>query len=102
VGDEGRVVAKGAAVIVPVEVACEAGEHGFFDVRLTQARGRHVATGFGFEEVDCTGTTQVVEVLVSANDGAFKKGVAVAEASLFVCGEFSCDMVEDTEVIRLS
>jgi hypothetical protein len=102
VGDEGRVVAKGAAVIVPVELACEAGEHGFLDVRLTQARGRHVATGSTFENVDCTGTTQVVEVLVSANDGAFKNGVALAEARLFVCGDFSCEVVEDTEEIRLS
>jgi predicted aspartyl protease len=102
VGDEGRVVAKGAAVVVPVEVACEAGEHAFLDVHLTQARGRHVATGFRFENVDCTGTTQVVEVLVSANEGAFKKGVALARASLFVCDGFGCDEVEDTEEIRLS
>lgn len=100
-GDEGKVVAKGAGAIVPVEVACEPGEHGFVEVQLTQARGRHATTGFGFENVDCTGTTQVVEVLVSASDGAFKKGVALAEARLFVCDDFSCDVVEDVEEIRL-
>jgi hypothetical protein len=95
-------VAKGAAVVVPVEVACEAGEHGFLNIQLTQARGRHAATGFGFENVDCAGTTQVVEIVVSANNGAFKKGVAFADASLVVCGDFSCVEVEDAEEIRLT
>ena len=105
VGDEATVIAKGAGVIVPVEVTCEAGATGFVSVQLTQARGRHVANGSGFTEVDCEGTTQTVDVVVTAQGGAFKRGPALAEAHLAVCPEdyFSpCQTDMDVEEISLS
>ena len=104
-GDEATVIAKGAGVIVPVEVTCEAGATGFVNVQITQARGRHVANGSGFTEVACEGTTQTVEVLVTAQSGAFKRGAALAEAHLAVCPEdfFSpCQTDMDVEEISLS
>ncbi len=103
VGDEATVIAKGAGVIVPVEVTCEAGRTGFVHVEITQARGRHVANGFGFTEVDCEGTTQTVNVVVTADGGAFKRGPALVRAHLGVCAEedfFSpCDSDMDVEEI---
>ena len=105
VGDEATVIAKGAGVIVPVDVTCEAGATGFVNVEITQSRGRHVANGFGFTEVACEGTTQTVEVLVTAQDGAFKRGSALVEAYLAVCPQdfFSpCQTDRDVEEISLS
>ncbi len=103
VGDEGTILAKGAGVLVPVEVTCPAGEQAFVEVQLTQARGRHVANGFGFEEVACTGGPQVVEVLITPFGGAFKKGAALAQARAVVCDDsfFNCEVEEDVEEIRL-
>jgi hypothetical protein len=105
VGDEGTIVAKGAGVFVPVEVTCPAGDQAFVNVELTQARGRRVTNGFAREEVTCTGDPQVVEVLLTPFDGAFKKGGALARASVAVCerdGFFSrCAVDEDVEEIRL-
>ena len=103
VGDEAKLVAKGAAVLVPVEVTCPAGTaFGSLSVQVTQRVGSRIASGFGgTSNFACTGTTQVVHVLVTAQDAAFKKGPAVAQASLFVCGDFGCQSVTDTETIRI-
>ncbi|HEV2760796.1 MAG TPA: hypothetical protein VGV86_14650 [Acidimicrobiales bacterium] len=103
VGDEATLVARGAAVLVPVEVTCPAGTRGHLSVRVTQRVGSRIASGFGgTSDFVCTGATQVVEVLVTAQGQAFKKGSAVAEASLFApCFDFFCGPVTDTENIEI-
>ena len=102
VGDEATLVARGAAVLVPIEVQCPAGSTGFLSVRLTQRAGSRIASGSGStSDFVCTGATQTVEVLVHAQDQAFKRGPAVAEASLFICGPFFCEQVIDTENIEI-
>ncbi len=103
VGDEATLVARGAAVLVPVEIRCPAGGTGFVTVRVTQRAGSRIASGAGgTSDFVCTGATQTVEVLVPAQGQAFKKGPAVAEASLFVCGDFGCQSVTDTEAIAIA
>ena len=47
VGDEATLVARGAAVLVPVEVTCPAGGTGFLSVRVTQRAGSRIASGSG-------------------------------------------------------
>jgi hypothetical protein len=102
VGDEATLVARGAAVLVPVEVRCPAGGTGFLSVRVTQRAGSRIASGSGStNDFVCTGATQIVEVLVHAEGQAFKRGPAVAEASLFACGPFFCQPVSDTENIEI-
>jgi hypothetical protein len=96
------LVAKGAGVIVPVEVTCPSGSTGFVSVRVTQRRGNRVSTGFGGTTVECTGATQTVEVLVTADQGAFKKGTALAEARLTACPAFPGGCVEDTDFEEIS
>lgn len=103
VGDEATLVARGAAVLVPVEIRCPAGSTGFLSVRVTQRAGSRIASGSGStSDFVCTGATQTVEVLVPAQGQAFKKGPAVAEASLFVCGPFFCEQATDIENIEIS
>ena len=102
VGDEATLVARGAAVLVPVEVNCPAGATGFVSVQVTQRAGSRIASGFGGSDFVCTGTTQTIDVLVHAQGQAFKKGPAVADASLSVCTDFFfCQSVRDTETIRI-
>ena len=102
VGDQATLVARGAAVLVPVEVTCPAGSGGSLQVRVTQRAGSRIASGSGFtSDFVCTGATQVVEVLVHAQGQAFKRGPAVAQASLFGCFEFFCQQVSDTENIEI-
>ena len=103
VGDEATLVARGAAVLVPVEIRCPAGATGSLSVEVTQRAGSRIASGFGStSDFVCTGATQTVEVLVTAQGQAFKKGPAVAEASLFVCSNFFCQFVSDTENIEIA
>jgi len=104
VGDEAALVARGAAVSVPIELRCPAGSTGFLNVQLTQRAGSRIASGFGgTSDFVCTGATQTVDVLVTAQGQAFKKGGAVAQASLSVCPDFtSCVFVSDTENIQIA
>lgn len=103
VADTAQLVARGAAVLVPVEIRCPAGETGSIAVRVTQRAGSRIANGFGStNDFVCTGATQTVDVLVTAQDMAFKKGGAVAEAFLSVCTDFFfCQQVSDTENIAI-
>ena len=103
VGDQATLVARGAAVLVPVEVTCPAGTGGHISVRVTQRAGSRIASGSGgTSNFVCTGATQVVDVLVTAQGQAFKKGPAIAEASLFTgCFGFFCGPVTDTENIDI-
>ena len=104
VGDQATLVARGAAVLVPVEVRCPADSpfHSL-SVQVTQRAGSKIAYGFGStSDFACTGATQVVNVLVTAQSMAFKKGPAAAQASLFACSEFGCQSVSDTETIDIA
>ena len=64
-----RLVARGAAVDVPLEVTCNATGTVEVDVRVTQRSGSGVAEGFGSTQVGCTGSGQQVTVRVLASAG---------------------------------
>jgi len=103
VGDPATLVAKGAAVSVPVDVTCPAGSTGYLSVRVTERAGSRIASGFGSSSVVCTGAPQTVDVLVTGQGQAFKKGPAVAEASLSVCSYFYfCQFASDTGTIQIA
>jgi hypothetical protein len=65
----GTLVAKGAGVDVSVTASCSGlnVESGTASIGLTEAVKKGVANGFGGATIDCTGTTQTVEVLVIAD-----------------------------------
>jgi hypothetical protein len=106
----GRLVAKGAAVDVPVTYTCGPGDlvYGYLYVELSQRtqQGR-LAQGFGFtEDIVCDGTphTVIVRVTPDAYFGgvAFKSGVALATATLVVRLEgFTTEVESVSEEIRL-
>jgi hypothetical protein len=106
----GRLVAKGAAVDVPVTYTCGPGDlvYGYLYVELTQRtqQGR-LAQGFGFtEDIVCDGTphTVIVRVTPDAYFGgvAFKSGVALATATLVIRLEgFGREVESAQEEIRL-
>ena len=95
--------ARGAVVTVPVEVVCSAEiMDSTVSVQVTQRSGSRIASGFGFTEVTCDGTLQVVDVQASASGAAFKKGVAFVEASAFGCSPTSgCDDASDSEEVTI-
>ncbi|HEV8651001.1 MAG TPA: hypothetical protein VG276_16800 [Actinomycetes bacterium] len=99
------LVARGAAVDVPLEVTCNAAPStGFVEVTVTQRAGSGVAQGTGSTAVGCTGSGQQVRVRVQATGGkAFKQGTAVASAVIFGCtANFStCGSETDSEAIQI-
>jgi hypothetical protein len=84
------LVARGAAVDVPVDVNCN-GQYANVDVQLTERAGSRIASGYGYVQVACTGSAQRVLVRVVTSSGkAFGKGSAVAIANLYGCNEIIC------------
>jgi hypothetical protein len=96
------LVARGAAVDVPLEVTCNATGSVEVFVSVTQKAGSGVAQGFGFASFGCTGSGQQVTVRVQASGGkTFKQGTAVASAEIFGCNNVTCGSETDSEVIDL-
>ena len=98
------LVARGAAVDVPLEVTCNARPGtSSVQVTVTQKSGSGVAQGSGFTSVGCTGSGQQirVRVQVSGVGKTFKQGSAVASAEIFGCNNVTCGSETDSEVIQL-
>ena len=100
-----RLVARGAAIDVPVDVECNATQPASLSVSVTERVGKQIATGGGFaQEVACTGGHQDILIRVTAGPGkAFAKGTAVATAQIFGCSnDTTCgsESRTDTIVIR--
>jgi len=99
-----RLVARGAAIDVPVDVECNATQPASLSVSVTERVGKQIATGGGFaQEVACTGGHQDILIRVTAGPGkAFAKGTAVATAQIYGCNDTACgsESRTDTIVIR--
>jgi hypothetical protein len=97
-----HLVARGAAVDVPLEVTCNATGSVDVFVSVSQKAGSGVAEGFGFTSVGCTGSGEQVTVRVQASGGkTFKQGSAVASAEIFGCNNVTCGSETDSEVIQI-
>jgi hypothetical protein len=97
-----RLLARGAAVDVPLEVTCNATGPVDVFVSVSQKAGSGVAQGFGFTSVGCTGSGQQVTVRAQASGAkTFKQGPAVASAEVFGCNNVTCGSETDSEVIDL-
>jgi hypothetical protein len=98
-----RLVARGAAVDVPLEVTCSGTSAADVYVTVSQKSGSGVAQGFGYTSVGCTGSGQQVTVRVPASGGkTFKQGTAVVSAEIFGCGRRVCGSETDSEVIDIT
>jgi len=96
------LLAKGAAVQVPVEVTCNATGTVSVSVTVTQKSGSGVARGSGSTQVGCAGSGEQITVLVQATAAKpFKKGDAVATAEIFGCNNVTCGSETDSEVIQI-
>jgi hypothetical protein len=102
VASPAHLVARGAAVDVPLEVTCNATGSVDVFVSVSQKAGSGVAQGSGFTSVGCTGSGEQVTVRVRASGGkTFKQGSAVASAEIFGCNNVTCGSETDSEVIQL-
>jgi hypothetical protein len=102
VGSPAHLVARGAAVDVPVEVTCNATGSADVFVNVTQKSGSGVAQGSGSASVGCTGSGQQITIRAQAFGGkTFKQGTAVASAEIFGCNRVTCGSETDSEVIQI-
>ncbi|HJQ01006.1 MAG TPA: hypothetical protein VJ851_05360 [Jatrophihabitans sp.] len=80
------LVARGAAVDVPIDVECN-GDFADMHVEVDEQVGGQLATGQTDVSVTCTGAheTLLVRVTASLGNRPFSKGQAVVTAQLFSC-----------------
>lgn len=103
VEEPAHLVARGAAVDVPLEITCNARGQVDVFVTVTQRVSKGVASGSAFRSFGCTGSGQDVTVRVTASPfgKAFIRGNAVIEAEIFGCGTRICGSETDSETVRL-
>lgn len=107
--DQAPLVARGAGALVSVEVTCDpsfgSGSHLFANVSLVQRVGNSTTNGSGGIDrtINCDGTPQTFQVLVTASGKIFRQGPAIAQASETVCDPsfFLCESAQVTEEIQL-
>jgi len=101
IGSPALLVARGAAITVPVKVVCTSSRT-FLDVQVTERAGGSIVSGEGFTQVACTGRSQALVVPVTAFSAkAFKKGSAFAHADLFGCIGKTCSQQTASRVIQI-
>ncbi len=83
-GSPGTLVAKGAAVTIPVTYSCNGPSAGI-SVQATEKTGHTTASGSGFEQVGCTGSRVTTLVTLQTNGTAFAKGTAAVWATINGC-----------------
>jgi hypothetical protein len=88
----GTLIARGAAVDVEIAYRCFPAVSGAIVVTLTQrVFGKLLATGFGLNrDFVCDAAEHTAMATVIAETAPFKKGDAVAEASIEVCSPGGC------------
>jgi hypothetical protein len=93
VGSPATLIARGAAVNVHLRYDCAGTQTAQVTVNLTErVRGRNIAAGSEFVQVNCANARRTVRVAVAAQSGgkAFQKGVAFAQADIFGCAPRFC------------
>jgi hypothetical protein len=89
-------------VTVGGSVTCENAETPGLDVAVTQRVGRFLIRGFGFAEgIQCDGTAQSWQAIVSGETGKFGGGQVTVDAFASACGVFSCAQDFETRTVRL-
>jgi len=104
-----HLVARGAAVDVPVEYSCTANLDGMFiRLRLTEVVGGRIASGVASRTVPCDGATRVLVMRVAPETGSAPFATGRASVTTYVDGcyvtrdRFICgsDSIERTVRIR--
>ena len=103
VASTATLVARGAAVDVPVEVECTS-QYAYLDVHVTERVGNTITSGYSSLTVTCTGATQEFLIRVEAPNGArpFARGTAAVTANLFGCTSTVCGQESTSEIIRIT
>jgi hypothetical protein len=96
------LVARGAAVDVPVDVNCNA-QYASLDLQLIERVGSRIASGYGYVSVACTGSPQRLLVrIVASGDRAFSRGTALATANLGGCSPTICGSERSSVTIKIT
>ncbi|MEO6703765.1 MAG: hypothetical protein ABI140_10040 [Jatrophihabitantaceae bacterium] len=106
VGSPANLVARGAAVSVPITVTCNADGGAYLSVQVSEKVGKKIATGQTNTNVACSGGHETLLVTVPAGSGqAFAKGSAYGSAYIsgckFISTNYTCGQETGSATIRI-
>jgi hypothetical protein len=97
-----HLVARGAAVTIPVTTTCSSRE-AYLSIQITERVGKKVASGSKYVTVGCTGSRQQTIVTVPASSSTvFSKGTAYVTASLTGCASYFCGEEYNDATIQIA
>jgi hypothetical protein len=99
-----HLIAKGAALALPVEYTCFGTSNDALDLQVSERVGNGaLVTGQGqLPSLVCTGEIQQVKVdLAATGNRAFAKGSAFVSAQIFGCSDSLCGQDEDDRTITI-
>ena len=99
----GHLVARGAAVSVPVVVTCNS-QGAYVTLHVTENVGRgRIARGYTTVSVGCTGGHQTILITVATmSNRAFAKGSAYAAADISGCYGNNCGVETASRTIKIN
>ena len=98
-----HLVARGAAVAVPVTTICSGTTEAYLWVQVTERVGKKVASGSKYLTVGCTGSRQQTTVTVPASSATvFSKGTAYVTATLDGCTYYFCGEENNSATIQIA
>jgi hypothetical protein len=97
------LVARGAAIDVPIEIECTS-DYASVQVSVTERVGNRIVSGVNYLTVACTGGTQEMVVRVEATNAGrpFGRGTAVVTAYIFGCTSTVCGQESDSDTVRIT
>jgi hypothetical protein len=104
IGSPAVLEARGAALTVPITIVCAPSTTStFISVEVVQrVGGQEIARGNGFVQmIACTGNFQSIDVIVTAQSQAFRKGEAFGSAFASFCDFSGCLSATDQREIRI-
>jgi len=97
-----HLVARGAAVTVPITTSCNSGQ-AYVRVEVTERVGKKVASGYQYVTVGCTGSRQQSTVTVPSNTSTvFSKGTAYVTATIDGCSSYFCGEENNSATIKIA
>jgi hypothetical protein len=97
-----HLVAKGAAVTIPLTVICNSPYGASVEVQITERAGNKVASGQAYVNTGCTGSRQQITVTVQDSSAIrFSKGTAYVTAQIYGCTYYTCGQENNNATIQV-
>lgn len=102
-GKTAQLQYRGVVAVPYAYVACTPGDYAYLSISLTERTGKTVTSGYGSQQINCSGQIQTIRIPVTPPSGShvFVKGTGVGQAQLQDCGYEGCNQTTVTGKVAI-